>query len=137
MLQISFIALKRYIVYFILTPVICWEHHNKNLRTVIIIFQESASITDVLKESKGRGPFILHIEDNFHIIADCQSFCRSTNSSEALLNLFACIYVFNIAYNKEALNSYLFLQEYILGKADSKIGNAAIKLFAKNLEKVK
>ncbi|XP_045029487.1 uncharacterized protein LOC123472265 [Daphnia magna] len=90
-----------------LLPLLLPVRNKKNINAADFIYcakEESASITDVLKESKGRGPFILHIEDNFHIIADCQSFCRSTNSSEALLNLFACIYVFNIAYNKEALN---------------------------------
>ena len=85
-----------------------------------------------------RPPFIIQIEDSFHVIVDNQVLVTSNSVSEALLNVFSSYCVFYIAYSKQVLKSLLFLQsEVFCLKDDASINCPGLPLFVNNLNAVK
>jgi hypothetical protein len=104
----------------------------------IRFLQDSVSLEAVLKEMVNRPPFIIQIEDSFHVIVDNQVLVTSNSVSEALLNVFSSYYVFYIAYSKQVLKSLLFLQsEVFCFKDDASINCPGLPLFVNNLNAVK
>ncbi|XP_045034986.1 uncharacterized protein LOC116936223 [Daphnia magna] len=80
--------------------------------------EDSVSLDAVLKETVNRPPFIIQIEDSFHVIVDNPVLVTSNSVSEALLNVFSSYYVFCIEYSKQVLKSLLFLQSKVFGLKD-------------------
>jgi hypothetical protein len=66
----------------------------------ISFIKDSVSLDAVLKETVNCPPFILQIEDSFHVIVDNQVSVTSDSVSDALLNVFCSYYVFYI-YNSK------------------------------------
>lgn len=100
--------------------------------------QDSVSLDAVLKETVNRPPFIIQIEDSFHVVVDNQVLVTSNSVSEALLNVFSSYYVFYIEYSKQVLKSLLFLQSEVLGlKNDCSIKCPGLPLFVNTLNAVK
>jgi hypothetical protein len=94
--------------------------YSRNIYFIVLYFKQSASLNTTLKEMKKRQSLIIiHLEDEFHVIVDSKPFVTSSILTEPLLNLFCSLFVCNIYYNKQVLNSFLFLQRVLLAKTDT------------------
>lgn len=64
-------------------------------------------------------PYILNIGDKYHVIIEKESIIQAHVSCEGLLNLFCCLYAFNIKYSPSVEPAFLFIQSEVLNKKDS------------------
>lgn len=82
-------------------------------------FQESADLSEAIRKPNRIYPYLLSIGNAYHVIVEKESIIQTQVSSEGLLNLFSCLYVFNIKYSPSVEPSFLFIQSEILNKKDS------------------
>lgn len=72
------------------------------------------------------GDDLLHISE-FLIVVEKEVLCKASTFPKALVCLFACYYVFDMAYPKECKNSLLFLEKALLHLSSSdKMTSSAI-----------
>ena len=68
----------------------------------------------------------LHIEQ-YLLVVEKLVFCSMTDFHKALLSLFACYYVFDMAYPRECKNTLLYLEKALLKLSNSdKLSSGAL-----------
>lgn len=60
-------------------------------------------------------PHIIHFNQQFFVVAEKQIIVEVNTFPKAISALFACYYVFDIAYPKQCLNTLLFLERFLFG----------------------
>ena len=65
---------------------------------------------DELRSSPVTTPYIVHFGQQFFAIAERQIIVEVNSFAKAMCALFACYYVFDIAYPKQCLNTLLFFE---------------------------
>ena len=87
-------------------------------------------MTSAIRYPSRDWPFILKLGSAFHIIVDRELFLTTTSTSEAVILLLSVFYAFNITWNPKLKPTFLFLQDVILEKPDSKSATCVqVKLF--------
>lgn len=77
-------------------------------------------------------PYLLNIGEEYHVVIENKSVIRAQRSCEGLLNLFSCLYTFNIKYSPSFEPSFLFIQSEVLNQKDSFTrGSKSLGIFLK------
>ena len=84
------------------------------------LLQDGDDLNSLLENTKNNSPCIISTgEDILHIsqyliVVEKGVLCSITSFSKALLCLFMCYYIFDMAYPKEIANTLLFLENDLL-----------------------
>ena len=70
---------------------------------------------DELRSSPVTTPYVMVFEQQFFVVAERQIIVEVNSFAKAMSALFACYYTFDIAYPKQCLNSFLFLERFMYG----------------------
>lgn len=95
-------------------------------------------MTAIIRKQKRGTPFILKIGDNYTVIVDStMPFIESSCSSEALLQLIAVYYVFDIQWCKKVFPTLRFIRAVVMKLEDDvPTQNISLALFFHQLKEM-
>lgn len=83
-----------------------------------------------------QSPFIILHGTALHLIVEREVFLRPATSTDALLALMACYYIFDMSYSDQVLSTLLYLQATCLQRPDDLTKkNGPVNVFSKLVEK--